>query len=350
MYTILVGNPGIGKGAAVNPALTILKEANTANVLSDRLTMEYVLEKLSKGFTSPTQLPGSGITFTTDASAMIFSPELSIFITASQITLPILTDLWDAREGDFDYGTRHKGSYKIHSPCISMLAGSTAEWLIGSIPASAVGGGFTRRVNFVYAKKKARSVPWPAINAAANWKQGLVNDLRHISALRGAIRLDTPARPLFERLYNDSDVDEFTDAATAGYVASRWAQTTKLAMVLSVAESDDLVVTKKHWEEAEARIEVVSKDIKMVFRGVGQSDLVQAADKVLRFLEMRAAANRSEIMQVMWQDCNSMELDVILATLEQGNLISVTYTGGRPVYTAASQIPKKAATAAGVRP
>src|SRR6266404_9563457 len=50
LYVVLVGRPGIGKGAAMNPVIAMLKEAGTSNILSDRITMEYVLEKLSKGF------------------------------------------------------------------------------------------------------------------------------------------------------------------------------------------------------------------------------------------------------------------------------------------------------------
>src|SRR5260370_25216813 len=63
LFTVLVGRPGLGKGAAVNPAMSILKEANTTAVLSDRVTIEYVLEKLSKGFPATAVASGGGIVF-----------------------------------------------------------------------------------------------------------------------------------------------------------------------------------------------------------------------------------------------------------------------------------------------
>src|SRR6266568_2702429 len=68
LFTYLIGAPAIGKGAAIEPGIQLIEKAKTANILSDRLTMEWVKETLATGFAqSPHTGPG-GITFNQDAS------------------------------------------------------------------------------------------------------------------------------------------------------------------------------------------------------------------------------------------------------------------------------------------
>lgn len=331
VFCVLVGRPGLGKGGALNPAASIVREANTTAMISDRVTIEYVLEKLSKGFPSQQLAPGGGLMFGQDASALVFSPELSIFITASQHTLPILADLWDSREGEFSYGTRHKGDYKIKNSCISMLAGSTQEWLISSIPANAVGGGFTRRVNFVFAKDRATAIPWPQVNHT-NLRDSLVNDLRHISTLRGPVVFSPHAKALFDAYYIKDDAQEFDDEATTAYKTTKWAHATKLAIAISVAERDDLVITENNFAKAIDMVDGVLQSIGMVFRAVGESDLVSAADRVLRYIENKGFATKSEILRANWRNISSVDLDTVLMTFVQGSLLLERTRGNQIFY------------------
>jgi hypothetical protein len=346
LFTVLVGRPGLGKGGALNPAASVLREANTSALLSDRVTIEYVLEKLSKGFPATGVTAGGSLHFGHDASACIFSPELSIFITASQHTLPILADLWDSRDGEFSYGTRHKGDYKIKNSCVSLLAGSTQEWLISSIPSNAVGGGFTRRVNFVFAKDKASFIPWPTTNHTS-LRDDLVNDLRHISQLRGEVKFDKHAVALFEEYYKNSDSEEFDDEATTAYKTTKWAHASKLAMAICVANTDDLIITESHFKQAIARVDDVLNSIGLVFRAVGESDLVVAADRVLRFIESKGFATKSEILRANWRHISSTDLETVLTTFTQGGMLLERSSGNKIMY---EMNPAYSKTAKGVTP
>lgn len=331
IYTVLVGRPGLGKGAAVNPALALFKEANVANILSDRLTIEYVLEKLSKGFPVQTYT-AKGVTFGSDSTALLFSPELSIFITASNVTLPILADLWDAREQPLMYGTRHKGEYLIKAPCVSLLGGSTQEWLIDAIPSTAVGGGFTRRVNFVFAKERQQYIPYSS-NGLVAFPQDLVDDLRAISAdVRGAFRLEPTLIKEYDDYCRRQIPDEFSDEAEASYITTKWAHALKLAMVISASRTSDMIIRVEDWRRATDAVDKVARDIKLVFRAVGESDLVIAGDRVLRFIEAKGYTTRNEILAVNWRHISTDDLTVVLATLTQGGLIAETTVGNQIVY------------------
>jgi len=337
LYTVLVARPGLGKGAAINPAIALLKESNVTNQLSDRITMEYVLEKLSKGFPVFKGNPNGNLKLGTDACVLVVSTELSVFISASQFTITALTDLWDSKEGTYGYGTRGKGEFNINSPCVSLLGGSAPDWLIKSVPADAVGGGFTRRVNFVLASKKGKKVPWPSMNHQKS-RVELVEDLQEIAQLHGEVGISKEARKTFEDLYEQSDADEFDDEATAGYKISRWANALKLAIVVCAARGDSLEISKGDLELAAEKTKEVSDDIPLIFRAVGEASLVSATDKVLRFIELKGYASREEILKANWRHMTSDDLDRIIVTLREGGVIKERSVKSKVVYFDARKV------------
>src|SRR5215469_7017101 len=269
-----------------------------------------------------------GLTLQQDHTALLISPEVSVFIGASQNTLPILADLWDAREGEFVYGTRHKGEFRIKDPCVCLLGGSTQEWLIASIPANAVGGGFTRRVNFVVANDREKLLPWPILSNHNAVRDNLIVDLRNIALLQGEMKFEPEAVPIFEQCYIDSAPKEYDDEATTSYRTSMWAQVTKLSMCISASKGDTLVITKEDFKQAWDAVKLVAEGIPRVFRGVGESDLVIASDKVLKYLELKGYAAKSEILRHLWRDVTSEDLDKILATFIESDII-YSYQQGR---------------------
>ena len=347
LYTVLVGRPGIGKGTAIKPAINLMKEAKVANTLSGRITIEYVLERLSVGWPIALQ-PGLVHKIGNESACMIYSTELSVFLSASVNTLPILCDIWDFDEGDFEYGTRHKGEYRIKNPCISLLGGSTQEWLISSIPSSAVGGGFTRRVNFVVANDREKLLPWPTIQNHSAIRDSLIQDLQSISRLKGEFQFAADVRSLFESCYSkDSNPTEYDDEATTSYKTSLWAQVVKLAMCMSASRGDDLIITKEDFRKSYDAIMIVAGNVPKVFRAVGESEFAVVTDKLLRFLEAKGYANKQEITKAMWRDATHEELDKILATLLQGGVI-YEYQQGRnmmfavkPSHTVGQQTTRK---------
>jgi hypothetical protein len=314
----------------------MLKKAGTTNILSDRITMEYVLEKLSNGFPRIYSPNGNapavgqqGVKLGTEAAALLISTELSVFITASQFAITCLSDLWDSKEGIYQYGTRGKGEWNINEPIISLMGGSAQNWLVKSIPADAVGGGFTRRVNFVLATERA---PQATPVSQLCDKDALTEDLRHFGTIRGQFKLTPDALTLLKNYYDSCDANEFDDEASAVYKASKWANAGKLAEVLSVSRSDDLIISEADLQTAIDKIEEVAANIKIVFRAVGESDLAGASDKVIRFLEARGFASRSEILACNWRHFTAQQLDVVIATFREAGMLYEKTVGKNTLY------------------
>lgn len=286
---------------------------------------------MSKGFSVPLgQAVNAGqVKFGTESSAIMFSPELSIFVTNDD-AFPSLADLWDAREGKMMYGTRQKGEWNVTDAQLTLLACSSPEWLTRTIPATAVAGGFTRRVNFIYARNK-RPVGRGSRNGADKKRDALVEDLRYMSTLSGEFRIAPDVIREITKL-REAQPDEFEDEATAGYVATKYAHALKLSMILCAAKRDTLVIERDTFDAALARVNDCERDLKLVFRAVGESDLASVADKVLRFLEARQHATRKQIMAAVWKDVIGQDLDMILGTLEQGGLIMSKQSGNSTIY------------------
>jgi hypothetical protein len=339
-YTVLVGRPGVGKGQAIIPAVAALDKSGTANILSDRLTMPFILEELSKGFSSTLSSAPGAISIGIDHSGLIVADELQVFASTGEDVISNLTALWDSREHAFGYGTRTKGKASIDKPSVSFLAGTTPSWLVRSIPVAAIGGGFTRRVNFVFSKEAHKDKPFPCRNHS-NLHDNLVNDLRHIASnIGGCYTLSAEARPLYAKCYAGCVVGELEDEATGTYKDSAWVHVIKLAMAVQASMDDSLEISAKAWEIAETEINQIVTDIATVFRGVGLSDLTVAADRLMSYLEVTGYATRKQIQRMMWQYAMSPDVEIILRTLEESDMIICCSSGhGEQVYKVMPKAP-----------
>jgi len=157
-YIVLVGPPGSGKGNAMRPAIELVREANSANMLKDRVTAEKVAELLAGYFQSPQTNSNGTLHMGVDHCATAVAPELSVFLSASDWYLQFLCQLWD--ENEFQYNTKKGGLQVIKDNCFGLLAACTPDYIrkINKDNMAAIGGGFTSRTIFAFASKKGKSV------------------------------------------------------------------------------------------------------------------------------------------------------------------------------------------------
>ena len=321
--------------------------------MSDKLTIQYILEKISdRGLAQATlqwaSAPGGQVVFNSDASCFISAPEVEDLLTASD-AMPSLKEIWECKDGPFEYGTRGKGLVKIAKPCPTLLGGCTPSQIAQLFPTRSVGGGFVRRVNFVYAGERFQQIPWPIErNGNDPHRQALIADLQHIAQQRGQFIFDPVATQMFEKYYLETGCDEFADEATSSYENSRPYHALKLAMTLALGRGDRLVINFVDMAKAIEMVNNVCGDLKKVFRAVGDSDYAVALDKVLRYIEIKSKltyVTRQDIMAALWKDVGSSQnLDILLATLEAGNIISCYQQSNVTAY----RIVKKKSQASGL--
>lgn len=340
MYVILVGHTGLGKGRSINPAVGLLRESGCANVLSDKLTIQYILEKLSDRGQQVAQIQAQASTLSIghDASCFISSPEIEDLILTSDTMAP-LKELWECKDGPFEYGTRSRGLVKIAKPCPTLLGGCTPSQVAELFPTKTVGGGFVRRCNFVYEYEKSQNIPWPTPrNGNDLLRNSLVNDLRHIGQLHGQFRFEQKAQSLFTQYYNRTTVisDEFADEASLSYDTTKSYHALKMAMALSESRSDSLEISMLDMLMAISMVDKSGKNLNRVFRAVGDSEMATIMEKVLRFIEQRGKTGfvtRADMMGALWRDVGSTRnLDDILMSLEAGHVIKSEQRFNKTVF------------------
>jgi len=72
--------------------------------------------------------------------------------------LVLLTDLFDCEELPWKYRTKHSGSNVIPSVFLNLVAATTPDALASALPSTAIGGGLTSRIMFIWADKKYKKV------------------------------------------------------------------------------------------------------------------------------------------------------------------------------------------------
>ena len=317
-YIILTGPPGIGKGGAINPASELAKKAGSVNYISDRISAEKIIDLLDRGFTSASiNASGQGV-LGIDRSACILSVELPTFISTSEWMLPYLCQMWD--RNSFEYQMK-KGSHIVKDLCVSMLGGCVPDYVrkINKENTAVVTGGFSARCMYVYASKPSKSIDWPEL--ATSMETDLVDDLRHIGSLRGQMEFNGGRTGPTFRVYKDfkdycRSNGKFEQAVIVNFKARAEVHMLKLAMVLSVCESDSLIIENHHLDTAIKMVEEVQSNLEKTFRFVGDNNDLAATASIMDYLEYKGKATFAEILASNYRYANEDSIRKILSTME----------------------------------
>lgn len=185
--------------------------------------------------------------------------------------LTFFTDLWDGTDY-WSHETRTQELIGIHEPWVNLIGCCTPAWIRDSFKDINVTGGFASRCCFVYGKEKSKLIPFPGEYTAERrpLEQALVRDLRSISRLRGAFKMEPEARALVETWYWDwFSRNAPKSEEEQGFHSRSQGHKLKLAMVVAVAKRDSLVITAEDIREADRMLETAVQ---------GQGDVLSAME------------------------------------------------------------------------
>ena len=319
-YIVLVSPPGIGKGAAIHPAIGFAKKIQPplANFMSDRITAPKIIEKLANGFTTVTVsngIPMQG----NEASCCLQATELATFLGSSDWMMTFLCDAWD--RGEYEYDTKNKGTFNITGMCVSLLGACVPEFIqtINRDRANAINGGFTARTIFVFAREKSKSIVWPYGFEHPQFlklKADLEYDLTQITKMVGEFTFDPIARVKFERFYGNIKSHDDDTEVVAHFKSRQPTHVMKVAMCMSAAVRDDLVIDDYSISSAISLVEQIKDSLDLTFRGVGDSPLAEATARIQSYMERKGMASRNEILRDNHRHVVSEDLDRVLLVLE----------------------------------
>jgi hypothetical protein len=346
IYTVLVAPSGVcRKTRVVNIATELVEKYEWMNVIADKTTPEALLQAMQDGTknmasgkedTNPNVI---NIDIQVDNVGFIRAPELAVFLskeTYSAGMITILTDLFDAKD-NFKYLTRNKKPVVLTNTILSLLGGSTPEWLATQLPAASFEGGFMSRIIFVVKHYRDRMIAWPTRPTDAE-RLELQNYILNIRRdFRGEIRVSDAAHEWFREYYEELAVQPIDDYHLTGFFERKPDTILKLGIILSAAENKELkVISVDHLKQAEKILTWTQERMFRAFDHIDMTPASQVRYKIVDYVEQKGSVTRREVLRKFGSRLSSIrELEEIEKLMDEaGDLDVVTQVAtsgkGRP--------------------
>lgn len=342
MYIILVSPPGRSrKSTALRIGKGLLKGALDYGVDLNFSTQASSVAGLVTQFTAISNVEHQSLTS--------FSSELgSLLGTKSTEMVDFLMDIYDCNP-DWDKQTVSRGLEKIKFPWFNLLAATTPQWMGDNLSKTAVEGGFVSRSIFVYDDTRLL-VAFPKLTERQKELQkALKHDLAHIAQLKGEMKLSSDAYAFYENWYKSQHDQEHTsDPRLATYFERKHVHVLKVAMALSMSQSDALVIEQRDVETALSLLEQIEPGMYKAFTAVGKN--VYGGDLERIRSQVKTSKKGMTYRQLVNANIHAIErevLDKLLDSLiEMGD---IELKQGR-VYCATNGAAQAYATSNGAKP
>lgn len=339
LFILLLGPSGIGKDVAMDRAAEVIEMRDDhderimqdINFFSGKATVQYLLDKM--GSRSRKELDGS-------VALYLHTPELTSSIGAGNQAadfIHVITDLYKSRVSDFEEGTRGRGGQTLNKPVVNWVGGTTREWLVSSVPADALEGGFIGRVVLAEAMddftRRIRRPIQP--RDRLDILRGLAKYLDQLSTVTGKMELSDQAEDIAEDWYTRRPPPE--DSTMAAAWRRQYALSLKISTCLALADSASQVIEGKHMARAQRLIQQSYNCIPRLKAFVSSTAETRAALIAEDRIKQGGAAGvtRSSLTKYMSNrgvTATKLDRDILPTLLEQGRVVTVRGEKGAKVY------------------
>jgi len=324
-YVLLIAeSASCRKSVAMKLGLEILKSLKDIKVIHERCTIEGLLDVMKKVFISPT----TGRIYK-EGPIVIHADELSNLFGKSTYTGDLISFLTAAytSSASLEFLTRNRGYAQVEGPCPVIISGTTPEQMGIIFPIIALSGGFLGRVITVIGRRGRRESHPIVIKELV---APLVHDLYEISQLEGEMKLT----PSCEKEYDDwyQSLTEPPSPEVAPFFERKHDHVLKTAMLLSIAESSDMIITERHLHMAMEAIDSVEMQIPRAMELIGATIESQVVDLVLRIIRRNPEGIKHSVLlrKLQRRIRNADELNDVLTRLRESDLIEATTRLGSP--------------------
>lgn len=242
----------------------------------------------------------------------------SVVDTSGMLMIKTLTDLYDcnyvdSKEG-WRYSTKTQGKDKLTNPYLTVFFGTTPTYLAEAVPDNIIGNGFTSRVIWVYEEVERLINPIPPPLDPVLTEE-LTSDLRHISSLSGWFKWTTSGDKEFRRFYHDLYTNPPTDYRIEGYHWRKKIHILKVAMILSIAQDDEMILDARHILAAERMLKAIEPMMARTFSAVGKYDMAADVERIGTQVRQRGTMSVAEIFQQNYHAGDESQLRQVLSTL-----------------------------------
>lgn len=349
-YIIFVAPPGIAtKSTTTGVGMRLLRKINGVHMGPVSMTWQGLV----KGLENSRQLIPLNDPTITDPLAMEYLAQSVITCEVSELgtfldmrdgsLISVLIDLWDGKEINWERWLATKEDTSIENPLINIIGATTPAWLEENFNNSTIGGGLTSRIIFVYGDAKRRVIPFISDlvekNQNKDLEEALVHDLDEIGQLKGPLSITREARNFVGEWYNNHWSEEgikrethLKDPRFEGYCARKFAHLMKLATVLSVADSNNLIIALKHVQSALAVLVGLEGKMLGVFSNMGKVVSSKHMDTLTSILRSRGKVEKFELWRACLNSMNLKEFAEAAEGLKDAGLLYIQNANGTYYY------------------
>ena len=205
-----------------------------------------------------------------------------------------------------------------------VLLGGTDPRNLKVLPEEAVGGLTGRLIWVIATDRRANNSGWRKDRrkslAKELLREYLIHDLQRISHLQGEMQVTDIAQEMYDEWYNELSTKNTKDPATDAFYHRCHTTALQIAMLMSISERDDLVVTPTHIRGAIALVEEQLPEVKRVSMWSGGSLYEQHRAKLLHYMQNQGGlALRRPLLKYMGMQAEDFEK--LLTTLVQDGSI-----------------------------
>lgn len=332
-YIIFVGPAGVvTKSTTINIGYELLRDVPGINFGPDSMTWHGLAKKFETAFEyhpknlpPDKQIPMSPLTCSISELGTFLRPEDHSLIS-------FLTDIWDGKDRPFEHSTGYSGQIKIENPWLNVIGATTPEWLQEHFPASMLQQGIGSRIIFIYGEKKRHFSAYPSRIQRANgldypaMRKKLVEDLIEMSQLFGPFDLTEEAFQWGEAWYAQHHNGRSINMASSrysGYLARKQTHMHKLAMIISVAQRNTLVIERGDLDAANQILQDTEKSMIRVFESVGIVDDAKHVAEVVAFVQTYKFITVKDLYKLCYNIMSERDFRQAVRVACEGGLLQV---------------------------
>jgi predicted transcriptional regulator len=317
----------MGKSLPISMSAKLVNRVNCTRVISGRSTIQKVIKDLSQSET----VEDTGVPRYKDARGYIVSGEFAVSVQRDLDLFTILTDLYDthANSDGWTNSTKSGGAEHLKAPCVTLFSGASPEHFEDFIPKANIYGGFIGRTLLIYEDKRHKLNSLTDENAEEIDYDFLAAHLKMIKGTSGPFRWSPEGKKIFNEWFYEFRPKEHDDKT--GTIERLPDHILKVAMCLSLAENDKLILHEENIQQALRVCLRLRHSVKTLTSGHGKSS---AAAQTKTAIEIILKSDNQEITRQMLLvkghgEFSAAELDGIIETLSQaGFLIQLSTQDG----------------------
>ena len=336
LYTLLVAPPGVGK-FIINTVRELWSETLIPDskllaykVAPDNMTKAALIDRLAKSKQILLTTKGPTIEY---HSLLVAAEEFGVLLPGwDNEFIGTLNSIYNNPTVPFSEERRHglAKEVSIPLPCLNILGGAQPLWLGLTMPEEAWGMGLMSRIIMIYSSEGKQQSIFYEGEVNHTIRKSLLKRLGKLSILHGSIQFTDEAKDYFENWWDGGKggkpVPEHSKLAN--YRNRRPVHAVKLAMISSLARSDDMTISL--WDIRRAlswmfRAERIMPDVFRDMIGKSDSQVIEEMHFYLTSLWAKSKGQpipESQLINFLRQRVPADKFEKILVIAERSNVIS----------------------------